>query len=213
MSEHAVILPELEANRPPHARQRKSARQPRDGSAEHGSTRSSSTCPGLAGLAALWWLAGQCLQSSPTPFGLCRFRAGPSFDEPLAIAVIGRRTARRRAEPVARFERPRLRPRHRRCRSASLLALVPVLESALQLPFQILRMISPLSWMPIAILAFPTWDGAIVFLIAAAAVWPIVFATAAGVKRIDPAWIVCRPDARRPRNVPSCAASSPGGRS
>jgi NitT/TauT family transport system permease protein len=55
-------------------------------------------------------------------------------------------------------------------------------------PFQFLRMISPLSWMPIAILTFSTWEGAIVFLIAAAAIWPILFSTAAGVRRIDPAW-------------------------
>ncbi|MDE2579141.1 MAG: ABC transporter permease [Hyphomicrobiales bacterium] len=71
-----------------------------------------------------------------------------------------------------------------------LFGSVKLIERALQLPFQILRMVSPLSWMPIAVLAFPTWDGAIVFLIAAAAVWPIVFATAAGVKRIDPAWLL-----------------------
>jgi len=70
-----------------------------------------------------------------------------------------------------------------------LIGTVRIVERALQLPFQILRMVSPLSWMPIAVLAFPTWDGAIVFLIAAAAVWPIVFATAAGVKRVDPAWL------------------------
>jgi NitT/TauT family transport system permease protein len=43
--------------------------------------------------------------------------------------------------------------------------------------------------MPIAVLLFASWDGAIVFLIAAAAIWPIVFATAAGVKRIDPVWL------------------------
>ncbi|WP_127079389.1 ABC transporter permease [Rhodomicrobium lacus] len=55
-------------------------------------------------------------------------------------------------------------------------------------PFQFLRMISPLSWMPVAILAFSTWEGAIVFLIAAAAIWPILFSTAAGVRRIDPSW-------------------------
>lgn len=53
-----------------------------------------------------------------------------------------------------------------------------------------LRMISPLAWMPIAILVFASWDGAIVFLIFAASVWPVVFATAAGVKRIDPAWLI-----------------------
>jgi NitT/TauT family transport system permease protein len=50
-------------------------------------------------------------------------------------------------------------------------------------------MISPLSWMPIAVMGFDTWDGAIVFLIAVAAIWPVLFATAAGVRRIDPAWI------------------------
>jgi NitT/TauT family transport system permease protein len=50
-------------------------------------------------------------------------------------------------------------------------------------------MVSPLAWMPIAVLMFATWDGSIVFLIAAAAIWPIVFATAAGVKRIDPVWL------------------------
>src|SRR5260370_5569354 len=64
-----------------------------------------------------------------------------------------------------------------------------MLERTLQLPFQILRMVSPLAWMPIAVLMFATWDGSIVFLIAAAAIWPIVFATAAGVKRIDPVWL------------------------
>jgi NitT/TauT family transport system permease protein len=56
------------------------------------------------------------------------------------------------------------------------------------LPFQLLRMVSPLAWMPIAILAFPTWDGAIIFLIAAAAIWPIIFATANGLKKLDPDW-------------------------
>ena len=66
---------------------------------------------------------------------------------------------------------------------------VRLFEKAMQLPFQILRMVSPLSWMPVAVLAFPSWDGAIIFLIAVAAVWPVIFATAAGVKRIDPAWL------------------------
>ncbi len=56
------------------------------------------------------------------------------------------------------------------------------------IPFQFLRMISPLSWMPIAVMAYATWDGAIIFLISVAAVWPVLFSTAAGLKRIDPAW-------------------------
>lgn len=56
------------------------------------------------------------------------------------------------------------------------------------MPFQFLRMISPLAWMPIAVLAFETWDSAIVFLLAMATIWPIVFGTAHGVQRIDPNW-------------------------
>ena len=55
-------------------------------------------------------------------------------------------------------------------------------------PFQLLRMISPLAWMPIAVFAFPEWDQAIIFLIAFASVWPVIFATAAGLAKIDPAW-------------------------
>ena len=40
--------------------------------------------------------------------------------------------------------------------------------------------------MPIAVLAFETWDGAIVFLLFMASVWPILFSTAFAVQRIDP---------------------------
>lgn len=55
-------------------------------------------------------------------------------------------------------------------------------------PFQLLRMISPLSWEPIAVIVFAGWNQAIIFLIAVAAVWPVAFATAAGLAKVDPAW-------------------------
>lgn len=55
-------------------------------------------------------------------------------------------------------------------------------------PFQLLRMISPLSWEPIAVIVFATWNQAIVFLLVIAAVWPVAFATAAGLAKVDPAW-------------------------
>jgi NitT/TauT family transport system permease protein len=55
-------------------------------------------------------------------------------------------------------------------------------------PFQFLRMISPLSWMPIAVLVFASWNGSIIFLIAIASVWPVLFATAAGLAKVDPNW-------------------------
>ncbi len=63
-----------------------------------------------------------------------------------------------------------------------------IIREITHVPFQLLRMISPLAWMPIAILAFPTWEGAIIFLIAAAAIWPIIFATANGLQKLDPDW-------------------------
>ncbi len=55
-------------------------------------------------------------------------------------------------------------------------------------PFQLMRMISPLSWEPIAVIVFAGWDSAIIFLIAIASVWPIMFSTAAGLAKVDPAW-------------------------
>lgn len=55
-------------------------------------------------------------------------------------------------------------------------------------PFQFLRMISPLSWEPIAVVVFAGWEQAIIFLIAIASVWPVAFATASGLAKVDPAW-------------------------
>ncbi|WP_419677954.1 ABC transporter permease [Aliarcobacter lanthieri] len=63
------------------------------------------------------------------------------------------------------------------------------LRKIFYLPFQILRMISPLSWMPIAVLVYDSWDGAIIFLIVMAAVWPIVFNLSQGMAKIDIGWI------------------------
>lgn len=54
--------------------------------------------------------------------------------------------------------------------------------------FQFVRMISPLSWMPIAVMVFATWNGSIIFLIAIASLWPVLFATAAGLAKVDPSW-------------------------
>ena len=68
------------------------------------------------------------------------------------------------------------------------IGLYASLREVTHVPFQFLRMISPLAWMPIAVLAFATWNGAIIFLIAIAAIWPILFSTAQGVRRIDPLW-------------------------
>lgn len=55
-------------------------------------------------------------------------------------------------------------------------------------PFQLLRMVSPLAWTPIVVYVFAEWHGSIVFLIAVAAVWPVIYSTSAGLAKVDPAW-------------------------
>lgn len=55
--------------------------------------------------------------------------------------------------------------------------------------FQFLRMISPLSWMPIAVMVFGVGDRPIYFMLAFAAVWPIMLNTAEGVRQLQPSWL------------------------
>ncbi len=62
-------------------------------------------------------------------------------------------------------------------------------ERASSLAFQFIRMISPLSWMPIAIIAFGVGNNPVIFLIAIAAVWPMIINTAHGVSSLDQRWI------------------------
>lgn len=51
---------------------------------------------------------------------------------------------------------------------------------------QFLRMISPLSWAPVAIGVFGIGHAPVFFLVAAAAMWPMVLNTAGGVRALDP---------------------------
>ena len=56
-------------------------------------------------------------------------------------------------------------------------------------PIQFLRMVSPLSWMPIALLFFATFESAIYFLITIATVWPVLLTTSLGVGRVNRLWL------------------------
>lgn len=56
--------------------------------------------------------------------------------------------------------------------------------------FQFLRMVSPLSWMPIAVMVLGIGDAPVYFLLAFAAVWPILLNTAAGVAQLDRNWLL-----------------------
>ncbi|WP_263627788.1 ABC transporter permease [Paraburkholderia sp. XV] len=63
------------------------------------------------------------------------------------------------------------------------------LEQTLSPTLQFLRMISPLSWMPLAVMSLGVGDRAVYFLLAFAAVWPLVMSTASGVAHLDRRWI------------------------
>jgi NitT/TauT family transport system permease protein len=64
-----------------------------------------------------------------------------------------------------------------------------MLNAATSPAFQFLRMISPLSWMPLAVMLFGVGDRPIYFLLTFAAVWPILLDTAEGVRRLQPSWL------------------------
>ncbi|RBL67979.1 ABC transporter permease [Pseudomonas sp. MWU13-2625] len=63
------------------------------------------------------------------------------------------------------------------------------LEAATTPAFQFLRMISPLSWMPVVVMLLGVGDQPIYFLLTFAAVWPILLNTMAGVRQLDPRWL------------------------
>jgi NitT/TauT family transport system permease protein len=143
---------------------------------------------GLAVVFVLWWAAGLVLDGNPRFVAFRGFAIEPTLAAFVKLITSGE---------AGRATWPSL---SRVVQGLGLAFLIgtpvglavgssPLVERMAQLPFQVLRMVSPLGWMPIAVLAFASWDGAIVFLITAAAVWPIVFSTAAGVKRIDPVWL------------------------
>ncbi len=55
--------------------------------------------------------------------------------------------------------------------------------------FQFVRMVSPLSWTPLAIILLGVGDRPVYFLIAIGCVWPIVLNTSAGVTALDRRWV------------------------
>ncbi|WP_260853648.1 ABC transporter permease [Kocuria palustris] len=53
-------------------------------------------------------------------------------------------------------------------------------------PVQFLRMVSPLSWAPVAVALFGVGHAPVIFLVAIAAIWPVAMNTASGVAALDP---------------------------
>lgn len=144
---------------------------------------------GVLGLFAIWWVGGVILRANPNMVAFHGFAPGS------ALAAFGELIVSGDAwqAGVSSLKRIFIGLFIAFAIGAPIgvwVGLKNSLETATYLPFQFLRMISPLSWMPIAVLVYPTWDSAIIFLVVAAAIWPIVFAAMSGVKRIDPAWII-----------------------
>ncbi|TAK60093.1 ABC transporter permease [Methylobacter sp.] len=67
--------------------------------------------------------------------------------------------------------------------------LSKVLEQATSPLFQFIRMISPISWMPLAVMMLGIGDAPVYFLLTIAAVWPIMLNVSAGVHAVDPRWL------------------------
>jgi len=66
-----------------------------------------------------------------------------------------------------------------------LLGSISWLDTATR-PVQLfLKMVSPLSWAPVAIIAFGIGNPPVVALVTAAAVWPVLTATSEGVRRVE----------------------------
>lgn len=142
---------------------------------------------GLAILAAFWWLGGYLIASNPKTASFATFGLVPTLKAFPELWSLGKLQAAIAASSYRLFSGLGI----------AIAVGVPVgilmgrskrFRELSNSPFQFLRMVSPLSWMPIAVLVFATWNGSIVFLIAMASVWPVAFATAAGLAKVDPAW-------------------------
>ncbi len=143
---------------------------------------------GMGALMLLWWLGGRAVAASPDLFAFSNFAPAPTMSR-LWVMITSGEVLDMAIPSLYRVGLGMLIAVLIGVPLGILIGRIAQLREITNIPFQFLRMISPLSWMPIAVMAFDTWDGAIIFLIAVAAIWPILFATAAGVRRIDPAWI------------------------
>lgn len=142
---------------------------------------------GVAVLVLVWWIGGWIVASNPTTANFAGFAPAPTLARLWRMLVSGE-AARMIVPSLGRIAAGLAWAIAVGVPAGILIGRFRAAREASAVPFQFLRMISPLAWMPVAVMAFSTWNGAIVFLIGVAAVWPILFSTAHGFRRIDPAW-------------------------
>ena len=142
---------------------------------------------GVAVLLGLWWIGGTILYHNPATRSFAGLGPGPTFQALFSLVSDGTVVHAARSSLyrvgiglawAAGLGLP----------VGIIFGLSKSFRKASNGPFQFLRMISPLSWEPIAVLAFAAWDQAIIFLVAMASVWSVVYATANGVSKIEPTW-------------------------
>ncbi len=143
---------------------------------------------GVAILLGVWWIGGYLVQSSDDLFAFADFAPAPALSR-LSEMVTSGEAIDMTLPSLYRVGLGLLWAIAIGVPTGIVVGWFASVRAVTNVPFQFLRMISPLSWMPVAVMAYETWDGAIVFLIAVAAVWPVLFSTVAGVRRIDPAWL------------------------
>lgn len=142
---------------------------------------------GLGCLFGIWWLGGWLLYHNPNTRAFAGFGPIPAF-QALWVMLQDGTVARATASSLYRIGYGLLYSVVLGLPLGIAIGLSRSFRESTHLPFQFLRMISPLSWEPIAVIVFATWDQAIIFLIAAASMWPVTFSTASGLAKVDPAW-------------------------
>ncbi len=70
-----------------------------------------------------------------------------------------------------------------------LVATAPLLRAAARVPVEVLRPVSGIAWIPVALYALGPGDGVPIFIIFNAAVFPILLNTVAGIEQVDRRWV------------------------
>jgi len=142
---------------------------------------------GIFLLLTLWWMGGELIENNPDLTAFSGFAPAPTFAALMYLVESGT-LWNTITSSLYRILHGLILGILVGVPVGVLIGYFKIARKISNVPFQFLRMISPLAWMPIAVLSFETWNGAIVFLIFMASVWPIVFSTAHGVNRMDPSW-------------------------
>jgi NitT/TauT family transport system permease protein len=142
---------------------------------------------GVALLVGVWWLGGEIVASDPDTAAFSSFAPLPALEALWHLAVTGKLWIQAAAS-LSRIAQGLAWAIAIGLPVGIALGRSRTFQRLTHIPFQFLRMISPLAWMPIAVMAFPTWDSAIIFLVAAATVWPVALATANGLRKVHPNW-------------------------